>query len=491
MLLGLLFLIFLLLLAFRAPLGVALSLSSFVVIVLAQLNPVNLVTNSYRTLDSFALLAIPFFLLIGMFTAYTSLAQRLLDLADLLVGRIRGGLGHVNVVSSMLFGGVSGSATADVASLGAVLIPMMKRRGYSAEYSAAITAASSTMGLMLPPSIVMIVYGAFVNTSIGALFLTGILPGIVLGLLMLFINFVHVRRKGIDARRNNHELSIDADADALDETTGTAPLPEEATAIAAEPGSERKRASTLMRFILPRASGALDKVDYTDGAQRRPWYATVVRGLPIMFIPVLIVVGIRGGILSPTEAGAMALVYLVLLVAVFYRELNAQNARTISRESLMLTAQILFAVAASGVFGWVLSMLGAAQAISGFVQSGAFTPTTYLLMVVAIFTVIGTFIDAVPAVIIFAPLFSGAALSLGIHPVHLGIVVVAVLGMGLLTPPYGLSLLIAARLAKITIWQATKAIVPFWAAGYFVIIALAMSEEVALFLPRLLAPDLF
>lgn len=477
MLLAILFAVFLGLLALRVPVGVALVLSSVSVMLLQDLNLVNAVTQSYRTLDSFALMAIPFFLGVGLLTANTSMAQRLLELADLMIGRIRGGLGHVNVVSSMLFGGVSGSATSDVASLGAILIPMMKRRGYPADYSAVITAASSTMGLILPPSLVMVVYGAFLNTSVGALFIAGILPGILMGLMMLVVNAIYTKVHDLDPPRSRAEAQAEFAAI-------NAGAPHLST------GSDRQGLLARgLAIIAPRLAAKLVQGPSEQG--RRPWYVVVMRGLPVLGIPVIIVVGVRGGIFTPTEAGAIALIYLLILATVIYRELTWAGLRKISKDSLLLYSQPLFAVAASGIFGWVLSLLGAADMVRDFIGQFDFTPQMFMICVLVVFTIIGLFLDAVPAIIIFAPLFVPGAAELGVHPVHLGAVVTMVLGIAMITPPYGLSLLMASRIAKVSLWSVSKAAVPFCFVCYLVAIAFALSEPLTLFLPRLLAPNLF
>lgn len=446
----LLFIVLFSLIALKVPIAVSLGLSSLLIMLLRGLNPMNFVMQTYRALDSFTLLAIPFFLMVGLIVSKTSMAQRLLDVADLLVGRVKGSLGHVNVVVSMLFGGISGSATADTSSIGAILIPMMKAKGYSAPYSAAITAASSTIGLIIPPSIVMIIYGAFIHTSIGALFLTGIVPGVAIGFGMMLINALHVRRNGIDARREYHRAEKDG-----------ASIP-----------------PTSVRF-----SRSFDSL--------RTGIKILKRGLPVLGVPLIIILGITGGVFTATEAGAIAFFYLLVLVAVFYREVRWKEFFDIAKGSVLLYSLPLLTVAAAGAFGWVLSLLGASRLVTEIINNYTSSQNTFMITVIIIFTILGTFLDAVPAIVIFAPLFSPTAIVLGIHPVHLGVVITLVLAVGLVTPPYGLSLLIASKLAGVTVWETTKSILPFWLVSYVVIIIFAISEQYALALPRLIAPDLF
>ncbi|KLK94215.1 hypothetical protein AA309_04450 [Microvirga vignae] len=425
--------LFLGLLVLRVPVAVSLVLSAFVGILMEGLDPVNVVSQSYRGIDSYTLLAVPFFLALGFLISRTSVFERLLDLAAVIVGSVRGGLGHVNIVNSMLFAGLSGSAVADTSSEGPVIIPLMRKRGYSFEYAAAITAATSTIGLIIPPSILMVVYAATNNTSVAALFAAGFLPGILIGLVFLVINYREAKRKNIDYGYSHQQ-------------------PDQ------KPRSKRE---------------------------------IIVRAIPVLMIPLLIIGGIRSGTFTATEAGAIGFAYTFVLTVFIYRDIKFGQIVNFFRDTVLLYSLPMLAVAAAGPFGWMLTLLGADTLVADLVKSMALTPFTFMLLVIAVFTVLGTFLDGIPAIIIFAPLFDAGATALGIHPVHLGVVITIVLAIGLVTPPYGLCLLIAARLANTPVLRVVPAVLPFIAAELAIAVLLAASSDLALFIPRLFAADVF
>jgi tripartite ATP-independent transporter DctM subunit len=433
MMIAFVFLMFLTLIALRVPVAVSLILTAFAGMVLEGVDPINVVSQSYRGIDSFTLLAVPFFLALGFVISRTSVIDRLLDLASILVGWVRGGLGHVNIVNSMLFAGLSGSAVADTSSEGPIIIPLMQKRGYSLEYAAAITAATSTIGLIIPPSILMVVYAATNNTSVGALFLAGFVPGLLIGGLFLIINYFEARRRNIDYGRT--QVHDDA-----------APL-------------------TVVQVVL--------------------------RGVPALVIPVLVIGGVAGGLFTATEAGAVALGYTLILTIVVFRDLKVNSLGRFFRDSVLLYSLPMLAVAAAAPFGWMLTLLGAQDIVASLIQSLDLTPFTFLLLVIGVFLVLGTFLDGIPAIIIFAPLFAQGAVDLGIHPIQLGIIISVVLAIGLVTPPYGLCLLIAARLARVPVIRTLPALAPFLGAEILVCVLLAAFPELALFIPRVFAPDLF
>lgn len=426
------FSVFLGLMVLRVPVAVALIIGSLVGIYLEGLDLVNVVSQSYRGIDSFTLLAVPFFLALGFLISRTSVFERLLDLAGLLVGRFRGGLGQVNVLQSMLFAGLSGSAVADTSSGGPVIIPLMRRRGYSLEYAAAITAATSTIGLVIPPSILMIVYAATNNTSVAALFLAGFAPGLLIGAAFLVINYLHARRRNIDIGQS-HQV---------------------------------------------------------EDAPKRGAAEIVFRALPVAFIPVLIIGGIRSGIFTATEAGAIGFAYTFVLTVFIYRDISFGQISTFFKDTVLLYSLPMLAVAAAGPFGWMLTLLGADDAVRSIIASMNVGPIGFLMLVAAVFIVVGTFLDGIPAIIIFAPLFAPGAAELGISAIQLGIVVCLVLAIGLITPPYGLCLLIAARLAGVSVLRVMKPISIFIAAELAVVVILVIFPDVALFVPRMFASDL-
>ncbi len=442
---------FFILIAFRIPVAVALGMVSFTGIVLDGLNVVNYVTQMYRGLDMFTVLAIPFFLITGFLASSTSVATRLLDLSVLLVGRVRGCLGHINVVVSMIFAGISGSATADTSGIGSVLIPMMVRRGYPAAYSAAITAISSTIGSIIPPSILMIIYGAYANVSVGAMFLGGFVPGIMVGAGAMIVNYVYARRQGIDI--------------------GEAA----ACFVGAGAGSQ----------------GSIDSGSFPYANRFQDKLRIVLRALPPAAIPLIIILGVTGGVFTATEAGFVALFYTLILLMLVYREISPGRLLIILRQSLLFYALPLLAAASAVLFGWVLTYYGLGEAVRNMVETLDIPAWAFLLLVVAIFLIAGTFLDGFPAIVLFSPMLLKAAYTLGIHPVQLGLITVLTLAVGLTTPPYGLCLLIAGKLAKVDVSKTLLPMLPFWTVTLGVIILCIFFPEVVLFLPRLVLPELF
>lgn len=425
--------IFLGLIAIRVPVAVALAATSLVGMLANGLDPINVVSQSYRGIDSFTLLAVPFFLALGFLISRTSVSEKLMELAAVVVGRVQGGLGHINIINSVFFSGLSGSAVADTTSEGPVIIPRMMARGYSAEYSAAITCATSTLGLIIPPSILMVVFAATLNTSVAALFLAGFTPGILIGFLFLLINHWEAKRKNIDKGRFH--------ADLLEKP-------------------RRKR-------------------------------VIILRAIPVLFLIVIIIGGVRFGVFTATEAGAFGFAYTFILTVFIYRDIKFSALATFFRDTVLVYSMPMLAVAASGPFGWMLTFMEADTLVTQLIQSMSLTPFTFMLLIIAVFMVIGTFLDGIPAVIIFAPLFVPGAAELGIHPVHMGIVVCSVLAIGLITPPYGLCLLIASRLANVPASRVLLPLIPFILVELGVAIVLASSSDLALFIPHTLAPDLF
>jgi len=434
---------FFILIAFRLPVAVALGLTAFAGLLIDGLNVINYVTQMYRGLDIFMVLAIPFFIMTGYLAANSSITTRLLELATLLVGRIRGSLGHINVVVSMIFAGVSGTATADTAGIGSVLIPMMIKRKYPAAYAAAITATTSTIGSIIPPSMLMIVYSAYANVSIGAMFLGGVVPGVFLGLVCMAYNFLYTRRHGLD----RHEgVTI-----------------EEVDSVAGVQFGEKKRGK--VRIVL----GAL----------------------PALLIPVIIVWGVTGGIFTATEAGFVALIYTLLVLLVVYRDLALKQLVGIVRSAFLFYALPLLASGSAVLLGWVLAYYGMGEAIRSFVELLQVPGWGFLLFVVLLFTVAGTFLDGFPAIVLFAPMLLDTAYRIGIHPIHLGLIIVLTLAMGLTTPPYGLCFLIAGKIANIGTKAMIKAMLPFWLCVLAVILVSVFLPDVILAVPRWILPELF
>jgi tripartite ATP-independent transporter DctM subunit len=420
---------FFLLILLRVHIGFALILAS-VVVMLHQGLPLGSVVNQmYAGIDSFPLLAVPFFMLLGRILNAGSITTRLLAVADAGVGHIRGGLGHVNVVVSMVFASLSGSAAADTASVGSILIPAMKKAGYGAAFAVALTAASSTLGVIIPPSIILIIYGAFGNVSIGALFMGGVLPGVTIGLAMMVYAYVHALRRGYGA-------------------------PHAFTGV----------------LHLARA---------------------LLRGAAPLMIPVLVLGGVVGGFLTPTEAAIIAVLWALLLTFVLYRDVPLRQLPGILGEAVVDFAVPLFTVAGAGIFGWLISYLGAARIVVGFITGVTGDPTGIMLMLIGFLLLIGTVLNPISAVLIFLPIIQALGDLAGIHPVHLGVLTTVTLSVGLITPPYGICLLIAAQIGNVRLVDAMLAVLPIVAISIGVAVASLAVPGLMLWLPRAAFPALF
>ena len=372
---------------------------------------------------SFPLVAVPLFILAGSLAGETSIAQRLVRLASALVGHIRGGLGHVNVASSMFFGGISGSAVADTAAVGSLMIPAMEKQGYSREDAGAITICSSTIGILIPPSIPMVLYGVTVGTSIGALFLAGLVPGILVGLLLMVTVYVMAKRKGW-------------------------------------PQSER-RASVGELW------------DAFKGA------------ILSLLLPVFLLGAIVTGLTTATEAGVIGVVYALFLAGVVYREYSFRQLFWITVESAVNTAVPLFVVATTSVVAWVVAIEQFPAELVSFFTELDIGPVFVLLLMNLFLLVVGMFIDLVPALILFAPILLPVAVASGMDPIQFGTMMVVNLGVGLVTPPVGNCLYVGAAIAKVDLWKLVRASVPFLLVNVFVLMLVTYVPAVSTFLPSL------
>ncbi|WP_136255660.1 TRAP transporter large permease [Onishia niordana] len=378
----------------------------------------------YNGMDSFVLLAVPLFLLAGNLMNAARITDRLITLCMRLVGHFKGALAHVNVMVSMLFAGVSGSSTADSAGVGTVLIPAMKREGYPVNFAVAVTAASSVMGIIIPPSINMIVWGALTNTSIAGLFLGGILPGVMIGGAQLALNMGYVRRYQVPVR---------------------------------------KRAS-----LAELMSSGKD-------------------GLLAAGIPVVIIGGITLGLVTPTEAAVIAVLYALVLGFVVYRELNPRQVLNASTDTVRLCSLSLFSLVGAAIFGYLISFYQIPPKLMAGVSIN--DPIVLLLIMTAVMLLIGTFMDSLPAMAIMAPIFQPLAMQAGVHPVQFGVIGVMALGLGLITPPYGLCLMISAKIGGIPLLKALGTTLLYLAVMLAVIVLLIVYPDLVLAIPRLIAPD--
>jgi C4-dicarboxylate transporter, DctM subunit len=379
-------------------------------------------------LDSFVLLAVPLFILAANLMNSGKISEKLINLALAVVGPIRGGLAHANVLVSMMFAGVSGAAQADTAGVGKILIPSMLKQGYDKETAVGVTAASSTVGVVIPPSIPMIIFAGLTNASIGALFLGGIVPGILIGLgMMVFIYILAVKKN--------------------------------------YPRSKRVEMKKFAKLLL--------------------------EAIPALLTPIIIIGGIITGFFTATEAAAVASLYTLIVCMFYYKTLKVKDLPKILMDTLSLSSLSLFALACASALGELMSYYQLGTIAQEFFTNNVGTEWLFIIIVILFFLFIGTFMDAIPAMILFVPVILPTALEFGIDPVHLGLIVVITLAIGLITPPYGLCLLLAAKIGDMSIERSFVAVIPYIAIVVIVLLFIAFFPDIAFFIPKAINPGLF
>jgi tripartite ATP-independent transporter DctM subunit len=379
--------------------------------------------NLYNGMDSFPLMAIPFFMLAGELMNRGGITARLVEFSQALMGHLRGGLAHVNVLSSMLFAGLSGSAVADTSALGSMLVPAMEKQGYTRKFAAAITAASSVIGPIIPPSGIMIIYAYVMGESVAALFLAGIVPGILIGSgLMLMVKFM---------------------AD---------------------------------RYDFPVASEK-----YTWGQRGR---AGLKAFFPLL-TPVIILGGILGGVFTPTEAAAVAVAYAMFIGLFVIRTLRFRDLPNVLTRAGLTSSVVLLLVGAAMSFKTVVSLSHAPEQLAAFILTLTENPLLLLFLINLLLFVVGMFLDAGPAIIILGPILGPVFISLGVEPVHFAIIMCVNLTVGLATPPMGLVLFVAAAVSRERVTTIARAILPFLAVEILVILLITFVPALSLTVPRL------
>ncbi|RVU33267.1 TRAP transporter large permease [Rheinheimera riviphila] len=372
-------------------------------------------------LNSFALLAIPFFVLSGLLMGRGGIAKRLIECAMALVGALPGGLALVNVMSCMLFGAISGSAVAATSAIGSFMLPEMKKQGYDTSYSAAVTAAAATTGMLIPPSNIMIVYAiASGGVSIAALFVAGYFPGILLGIALMIVCAGYAKVKGYP--------------------TG-ARLP--------------------LKLVAQKVAAAI----------------------PSLFMIFLVIGGIISGAFTATEAGAIAVVYSFILAVVVYREVKVSELGNILLKSTETTAIVLALIATSAAMSWILSYENIPQTVSQGLLTLSDNPILILLLINIILLIVGAFMDMTPAVLIFTPIFLPVAVELGMSPLHFGIMMILNLSIGLVSPPVGSVLFVACAIAKVRLEQLLKPLLPMYAAMFVVLMLVTYIPAISEWLP--------
>ena len=434
--------LFLILMSGGLPVAIAMAGASLIYLFFVQSSPPFVVIHRMVSgIDSFPLLAVPFFILAGNLMNNAGITNRIYNYALALVGWLKGGLGHVNVVGSVVFAGMSGTAIADAAGLGTVEIKAMRDHGYSKEFAVGVTAASATLGPIIPPSLPFVIYGMMANVSVGALFLAGILPGIIMALLMMITvaYFAHKNGWGADVRFEGARV-----LKALMETTVVVVWP-------------------LLLWLLikqwewPAQATVAAALVLLFAADRFFKFQAV---LPIM-TPVLLIGGMTTGVFTPTEGAIAACVWAMILGFFWYRTLHFKMFVKISLDTVETTATVLFIVAAASIFGWMLTATGVTSAISSWVLGFTKEPWVFLLLANALMLFVGCFLEPTAAITILVPILVPICQQLGIDLVHFGLVMVLNLMIGLLQPPMGMVLFVLARVAQLSVERTTMAILPW------------------------------
>ncbi len=434
--------IFLFLMSGGLPVAMAMAGASLVYILVTQSSPPFVVIHRMVSgIDSFPLLAVPFFILAGNLMNNAGITNRIYNYALALVGWMKGGLGHVNVVGSVVFAGMSGTAIADAAGLGTIEIKAMKDHGYSTEFAVGVTAASATLGPIIPPSLPFVIYGMMANVSVGALFLAGILPGIMMAVLMMLTvaYFAHKNGWGADVKFEWSRLSK-----ALVETAVVIGWP-------------------LLLWLLIGKLGFPPQVTVAAAlvalfAADKAFNFQAV--LPIM-TPVLLIGGMTTGIFTPTEGAIAACVWALVLGFAWYRTLTFKSFVKVCLDTVETTATVLFIVAAASIFGWMLTATGVTTDIAKWVLDFTKEAWVFLLLANLLMLFVGCFLEPTAAITILVPILVPIATQLGVDPVHFGLVMVLNLMIGLLHPPMGMVLFVLARVAKLSVERTTMAILPW------------------------------
>lgn len=422
-----LFTVFAILLIINLPIALAIIFATLVTMLFTIDGLPALTTIAQRLaagIDSFALLAIPFFILSGYLMGQGGIAARLIDFAKVLVGRLPGGLAFVNVISCALFGSISGSAVAATSAVGGFMIPAMEKEGYDRSFSTAVTVTSATTGMLIPPSNILIIYSlASGGVSIAALFIAGYLPGILVSLLLMVACAIYVKR---------------------------------------------------------------NKIKPANQADIGAFWPSFLGAIPSLMLIVLIIGGIIGGLFTPTEAGAVAVLYSMILSLVFYKQLTFKDLYPILIKSVITTAIVMLLIGASSAMSWLMSYESIPQDISDTLLALSENPLIILLIINLTLLLIGTFMDMTPAVLIFTPILLPVAESLGISPLHFGIMMILNLSIGLCTPPVGSVLFVGCSIGKVGITDIIKPILPLYAAMIVALILVTAFPFFSEFLPRLL-----
>jgi tripartite ATP-independent transporter DctM subunit len=406
------------------PIGYSLGLSGFCYFLIQRPEILPILPQRYMAgMDSYAMIALPLFVLMGLLMNAGGMTTRLIDFSLLFVGRFRGGLGAVNVFASMIFGGISGSSVSDTASIGAVLIPEMKKKGYTAEFASGITVASSTMGMIIPPSVPMIIYALVAEESVGKLFLGSLIPGVMIGFLMLGITL------GVSYWKK---------------------YPREEIKLTRREKIDRTRQSLLA-----------------------------------LIMPVFVVGAVVFGIATATESAGIGVLYAFIIGAFVIRGLKMKDIPPLMRDSILTSANVMIIIALSNLYIWILALERVPQSVAAFVSGLDLPAFVILLCVDMIILITGTFVDVSPAILLLTPVFLPSMDALGVGHVQFGVILISGLAVGLVTPPVGMCLNVASAISKLSIGTIFRAALPFLLANIITLISITYIPQLSLWLPSL------
>lgn len=417
-----LFLSFLVLIFVGVPIAFSLGIASFIYLLLADISLNIIPQKMFGGINSYVLLCIPGFILAGNLMNAGGITTRIIEFTNNLIGHIRGGLGLANVGASMGFAGISGTALADTASIGAVMIPAMKKEGYDAPFSVAVTSSSSTIGPIIPPSLPMIILGTLATVSIGDLFIAGVIPGILLGAGLMVVTYI------ISVKRQY-------------------------------PRGERQSISTIFKSF---------------------WGAFWA-----LLMTVVILFGILSGYFTPTEASIIAVVYALVVGLFIYRDLKIKELPKIILDSVISAAGIMILVGFANLFGWILVSEQIPQLVAEVILSVSDNPIIIILLLNVLLLFVGTFMETIAALVILFPVLLPIAVQVGMDPVHFGVMMVLNLMIGLSTPPVGVCLFVASSIGKVSIGRASVALLPFLGVSLLVLLLVSFIPQLTLFLPSL------
>ena len=416
------FLLFFVLMAVGVPIGYALFGSSFLYLIVEQIPLSIAVQRIIAGVYSFPLLAVPFFIMAGNLMNVGGITTKIFKFADVCVGHITGGLGHTNVLASIIFAGMSGSAVADAGGLGAIEIRAMQDAGYDTDFSVTVTAASSLIGPIIPPSIVAVLYSVFSGASIGRLFLGGIVPGLLMGLTLCVMIYFQCKKRNYPVRKRAHA---------------------------------------------------------------KEFFTVFLDTFPALLTPVILIGGIVGGVFTPTEAAAVACLY-ALILGLCTKQLHWRDLPAILKDTLSVSVNVAWIIGCSALFGWILTHVSLANILVSFFQNTISNRYLALILLNIILLLVGMFLDNSAAIPIFAPVLVPIALSYGIDPVHFGIIMILNLVVGLITPPVGMVLFTLSGMTNLSVLHLAKATLPYTLALVGVVYLITFCPQICTFLPSLI-----